>query len=201
MTDLAGVEYHVLRQTISARGGLRPIAFLVGLVAWAATLVLQLTWLANPLASVVPLVVLLGSFEVVRTLHLGVERIGRYIQVFFEESDGGSAATAAPAWERTAMTFGPTLPGAGGHPYYLPVFLVATPVNFVAVLVPGPLPVELITLAVPHVAFMAWMLYCDRGMRKQRIGDLERFRALRASGEFRSPDASSKVHVHRPKLS
>ena len=34
------------------------------------------------------------------------------------------------------------------------------------------------TLAVPHVAFVVWMLYCDRAMRKQRATELARYRAL-----------------------
>ena len=47
-----------------------------------------LVWLPNPLAAIVPLVVLVSTFEVVRVLHVGVERIGRYVQVFFEEPPG-----------------------------------------------------------------------------------------------------------------
>ena len=181
MNDVAVREYAALRETIRSRGGARPIAFLLGLSAWAVVLAGILAWLPTPIASVVPLLMLLATFEVVRTLHLGVERIGRYIQVFFEEQDGGSAATTPPAWERTAMAFGPTLPGAGVHPYFLPVFFMATVVNFLAVLFPGPVTVELATLAVPHVALLAWLIYCDVGMRKQRGTELARFRALRDS--------------------
>lgn len=180
MKDYAEGEFAVLRSTIRTRGGSRPVVVLGGLIAWAAVLVAVLAWLSNPAASVVPLVVLLVTFEVQRALHLGVERIGRYIQVFFEEDPSGGAPTAAPAWEHTAMQFGPSVPGAGGHPYFLAVFLVATVVNFLAVLFPGPLPIELATLAVPHVAFIVWLIYCDRGMRKQRTAELARFRELRA---------------------
>lgn len=163
--------------------------FLSGLVAWAALLTVVLAWLANPIASAVPLLILAATFEVIRVLHLGVERIGRYIQVFFEEHSDGSAPTSPPAWEHTAMAFGPAVPGAGGHPYFLPVFIMATLVNFLAVLFPGPVPVELATLAVPHVAFVIWAIYCDVNMRKQRAHELARFRALR--------DASSQVREVR----
>jgi hypothetical protein len=186
MDDLAGREYVALRETIRARGGARPLAFLGGLVAWAAALLGVLTWLANPIASVVPLLLLLVTFEVVRSLHLGVERIGRYIQVFFEEDAGGSAPIKPPAWEHTAMAFGPSVPGAGVHPYFLPVFMMATVLNFLAVLFPGPVPVELAALSVPHVAFLMWVVYCDQGMRKQRVTELARFRALRAGDAHRS---------------
>lgn len=180
MDDYAGREFTVLRDTVRSRGNLRPVVLLIGVGAWSAMLIAVLAWLPNPLASAVPLVVLLATLEVLRSLHLGVERIGRYIQVFFEEDPSGGAPTAAPAWEHTAMQFGPSVPGAGGHPYFLAVFLVATVVNFLAVLFPGPLPIELATLAVPHVAFIVWLIYCDRGMRKQRTAELARFRELRA---------------------
>lgn len=181
MTQLAEHEFAVLRHTIRSRGTARPVVALAGVSAWAAVLVAVLAWLPNPLASVVPLVVLLMTFEALRALHVGVERIGRYIQVFFEENAGGSAPTTAPAWEHTAMRFGPALPGAGGHPYFLPVFLVAAAVNFLAVLFPGPVVVELAALAVPHAAFVGWMVWCDRGMRKQRMAELARFRGYRDS--------------------
>jgi hypothetical protein len=124
--------------------------------------------------------ILLATFEVIRSLHLAVERVGRYIQVYFEETASGPAPAAAPAWEHTAMAFGPRVPGAGVHPYFLPVFIMATFVNFLAVVFPGPVMVELTILAVPHVAFLAWLIYCDAAMRKQRATELARFRALRA---------------------
>src|SRR5215207_9940806 len=103
MTDLAGREYASLRETIRTRGGARPMIFLAGFATWAIALLSVLILLPNPIASVVPLLVLLATFEVVRSLHLGVERIGRYVQVFFEEGVSGAAPLSAPAWEHTAM--------------------------------------------------------------------------------------------------
>ena len=50
-----------------------------------------------PVATILPLLFLATAFEIVFALHTGVERIGRYIQVFFEDGSG---------WEHTAMTFG-----------------------------------------------------------------------------------------------
>lgn len=159
---------------------------LAGFAVWAVVTISVLVWLPNPLAAVVPLLVLVAAFEVTRSLHLGVERIGRYLQVFFEESSANEEGTLAPpAWERTAMRFGPTIPGAGGHPLYLPIFLMATLVNFVAVILPGPLLVEVGTLLVPHATFLVWMIYCDRGMRKQRASELARFRELKKDSRLR----------------
>lgn len=179
MNEIQIREFDALRQTVRSRGTARPIAFLIGISVWATVLAAVLVWLPNPLAAVLPLVVLLSTFEVVRTLHLGVERIGRYVQTFFESPES-SAPLAPPAWETTAMAFGPTVPGAGGHPLFLPIVVIATILNYLAVIFPGPVAVELWTLAVPHLAFIMWTLYCDRAMRRQRVSELARFRALKA---------------------
>jgi hypothetical protein len=64
---------------------------------------------------------------------------------------------------------------------FLPLFALAAVANFLAVWLPGPLPVESGTLAVPHLAFVAWMIYCDRAMRAQRAQELARYRAIRDS--------------------
>jgi hypothetical protein len=169
-------EYRALRATIRARGGLRLSLCLAGLAAWALTLVAVLAWLPNPIAGSIPLLLLIAVFEINRILHLGVERIGRYLQVFYEDPDVASADS--PAWERCAMSFGPAVPGAGGHPLLLPIFLLATLLNFLTVVLPGPVPLEIGVMTVPHVSFAIWMLYADRGMRAQRTAELERFRAL-----------------------
>src|SRR5687768_17298437 len=111
MDQLQSLEFRVLRDTIRARGGLRLTLSLAGIALWALTLVAVLAWLPNPVAGTIPLLVLGATFEVNRMLHLGVERIGRYLQVFYEESQ--PPGTGTPAWEHTAMSFGPTAPGAG----------------------------------------------------------------------------------------
>jgi hypothetical protein len=77
------------------------------------------------------------------------------------------------------MQFG-TVPGAGGHSLFVPVFFLATIVNYIAVIVPGPLPIELAAMAVPHLALLAWLFAADRAMRRQRELELERFRRLAA---------------------
>lgn len=176
MDHLAIEEYRALRATIRARGGQRLGMALGGLAAWALTLVAVLAWLPNPIAGSIPLVLLVATFEVNRILHLGVERIGRYLQVFYEDR-----ASSTPAWERTAMQFGAAVPGAGGHPLLLAVFLIATVINYLSVVLPGPIPAELAVMMVPHVSFAIWMVYADRGMRKQRVADLERFKELKDS--------------------
>jgi hypothetical protein len=177
MDSLSVAEYRALRATIQARGGLRLMLSVAGLATWAAILVAVLAWLPNPIAGSIPLVLLVATFEVNRTLHLGVERIGRYLQVFFEGQ--ADQALRTPAWETTAMRLAPSVPGAGGHPLLLPIFLIATLINFLAVVLPGPVPLELAVMAVPHVAFVGWMVWADRRMRHQRVRDLEQFRELK----------------------
>ena len=53
------------------------------------------------------LLLLVATFEAVRTLHLGVERIGRYLQVFHEPEP---PAPGDARWEHVAMALGPGSP-------------------------------------------------------------------------------------------
>jgi hypothetical protein len=76
------------------------------------------------------------------------------------------------------MSFG-TVPGVGGHALFVPVFLVATAINYLAVLLPRPVAIELSVMAIPHLAFIAWLVAADRAMRTQRATELARLRELR----------------------
>src|SRR5688572_1505919 len=106
-------EYVILRRTIARRGALRPIVVLAGTAVWAALLIAVLVALPYPVAAAIPLLVLAATFEVVRPLHFGAERIGRYLQVFYEEDgDPGRPLSDTPSWERVAMNLG-AVPGVG----------------------------------------------------------------------------------------
>lgn len=180
MSELAAAEYRALRDAIAARGQLRITLAVAGLLGWAGVLTAILVALPYPVAAILPLTVLIGTFEAIRPLHFGAERIGRYLQVFFEETNPSSnAALAPPAWEQTAMAFGAGVPGAAGHPLFGPLFAIATLVNLLAVLLPGPVALELSLMAVPHGAFLIWIVWADRVMRGQRTRELARFRELR----------------------
>ena len=173
-------EYLILRQTIASRGGLRAAAMLAGMAMWAGVLVATLIWLPYPIAALIPLLLLLATFEVVRPLHVGAERIGRYLQVFYEEDGQADRPLAdTPAWERVAMK-GSAVPGAAGHPLFVPVFCLATLTNLLPLLVAQPaVPTEMVAIAVPHGAFIIWQLAADRAMRAQRAAELARLRELR----------------------
>ena len=187
-------EYVILRQTIAQRGALRPILVLGGMGLWIAALIAVLALLPYPVAAAIPLLALVVTFEVIRPLHFGAERIGRYIQVFYEE-DGEPARAVhdTPSWERVAMSFG-TVPGVGGHPLFVPVFLMATAINYLAVLLPRPEPVELSVMAIPHLAFIAWLVAADRAMRTQRAIELARLRELRSQNQP-SPDRLRPIDI------
>ena len=76
-----------------------------------------------------------------------------------------------------ATRFG-ALPGVGGHPLFVPVFLLATAMNYLAVLLPQPVAIEMSVMAIPHLAFIAWLLATDRAARTQRGVELARLREL-----------------------
>jgi hypothetical protein len=177
MEGLEAAEYAALRSAIAARTHLRAALMLAGIAAWAGALVAVLALLPVPVAAAIPLLVLVATFEVIRPLHFGAERIGRYLQVYYEEASARAGATR-PTWETTAYAFGPSAPGAAGHPLFVPVFVLAASLNLLAVFLPGPVPLEWGTLLVPHAAFVAWLARADRAMRVQRAHDLERYRAL-----------------------
>jgi len=175
----SSAEYLVLRKTIAARGSLRPVLAVAGLGLWAALLTAVLVLLPFPVAAAIPLLMLAVTFEAIRPLHFGAERIGRYLQVFYEEQgQPGRGMADTPSWERVAISLS-AVPGAGGHPLFVAVFFLATIVNYLAVWLPGPVAIEMGVMAVPHAAFIAWLFAADRAMRIQRATELARFRELR----------------------
>jgi hypothetical protein len=172
-------EYVVLRRTIAQRGALRHILFIIGTSVWAVALTVVLVWLPYPLAFLIPLLTLVAAFEAIRPLHFGAERIGRYLQVFYEETgEPGRPLRDTPSWERVAMRFG-SVPGVGGHPLFLPVFVLATALNFTAAIHHRPGVLDHMLLGVIHVIFGGWMLSAHVAMKKQREIELTRMRHLR----------------------
>src|SRR4029434_10049581 len=105
------------------------------------------------------------------SLHVGVERIGRYIQVFLENDSG---------WEHTAMAFGQPLRGTRVDPPLSMCFLMATLLSFVPVLLAEPVPVELWVVGVVHLLVAIRIVLARRAAAQQRAADLKRFLALKA---------------------
>jgi hypothetical protein len=172
--SLSDTEYAVLRQTIASRGTARMVLFPVTIIAWASLALIVLTLAEAPVASLLPLAVLAGGFEAIHALHAGVERIGRYLQVYYENLETG------PQWETIAMKVGPALPGGGIDPLFTLVFASATFVNVIPALAlqPRPTAIELGVIGVLHVALVIRIVRARGAAARQRAVELESFRQI-----------------------
>jgi hypothetical protein len=171
--SLTEAEFAVLRQTISVRGTVRIVLLPVTIAGWAVLLAWLLLYSDLPVAVLIPLALLAAGFEAIHALHVGVERIGRYLQVFYEgELD-------APRWETTAMAVGPALPGGGIDPLFTAVFGVATVLNVLPALLPQPTTIELAVIGILHGLFIVRVVRARLAAAKQRAVELESFRALK----------------------
>jgi hypothetical protein len=172
MTPRELEEYRALRDTIRERGTARVWIFLAGLAVWAGLALTTAILAAPPATTLLPLMSLAAAFEAIFALHMGVERIGRYLQVFHESADERAA------WERTAMTFGP-LPRTGGtDPLFLACFAIATALNFAPVLAAGPVAIEVVVLGAAHLVFLVRLAAARRAAAGERAADLARFRQI-----------------------
>lgn len=185
-TDHAQSEYEALRATIRERGTWRVVLFWLSLAVWASLLVTAVAR-GTPFLLLVSLVELAAGFEGVYALHVGVERIGRYLQVFYETSAPGSpargpsaaATPGTPAWERTAMAYGREPTGAGLDPIFSTLFATAVLLNLVPMLASRQSGLILTGVAA-HAVFVARILQARRYAARQRATDLEKFKNLLA---------------------
>ena len=175
MTSRELEEYRALRDTIRERGTARVWIFLAGLATWAALSVATAALAAIPVATLLPLLVLGATFEAVFSLHVGVERVGRYVQVFFEQDD------TTRNWEHTAMAFGRPLRGSKIDPLFTVFFVLATLLNFIPVMLAEPVWIEVVVVGTAHLLFIVRTAAARRVAARQRDADLERFQALKKS--------------------
>ena len=177
--DDYGQEYAALRDTIRERGTARVAVFVAIMGIWGALVVATASALSLPVASLIPLVVLGAGFEAIAALHIGVERVGRYIQVRYER-DLAESAEVPRTWERASMMWGKRFPGSGTDPLFATSFFLAIVVNYLPVAFAGEIS-ELVLLAIAHAA-LAWRITRVRAWAaRQRAEDLERFRLLLGS--------------------
>lgn len=165
-------EFLVLRQTIASRGTVRMVLAPVTFFSWAGAVLVLMVWSDLPIGALLSLAVLAAGFEAVHALHVGVERIGRYLQVFHEEAAGRGQ------WEITAMQAGPPLPGAGVDPLFTVLFLIASVLNMIPALLPRPVPIELGVVGALHLAFVVRLVRARTAATRQRASDLEMYRKL-----------------------
>ncbi|HEV8394027.1 MAG TPA: hypothetical protein VGQ37_07115 [Vicinamibacterales bacterium] len=173
--SLSESEFTALRATIASRGTARMVLVPVVVVCWASLAIVVVLFGDLPVAALPPLAVLVGGFEAINALHVGVERIGRYLQVFYE----GPAGT--PAWETTAMAVAPRVRGSGADPLFTVVFAAATILNLTTALVPEPTPLETLIIGGFHAAFLL------RIARARQLAGSQRARDLRAFEDVRNP--------------
>ena len=164
-------EYRALRETIRQLGTARIWVLVAGLIGWAALTMATAALASLPVATFLPLLILAVTFEAVFSLHVGVERIGRYLQVFHEDNSG---------WEHTAMAFGKPLAGTGTDPLFVAHFLIAALLNIMPALLAEPVQLEVTVVGSAHLLFVARVLLAARTATKQRAADLKRFEALKA---------------------
>jgi hypothetical protein len=182
MTPREVEEYSVLRATIKERGTQRLWLFLTAIVAWSAATIATAALAALPVATLLPLLLLAAGFEAIFAAHTGVERVGRYLQVFHAPAAGEAD------WERTIMAFGRANPGAGSDPLFSPHFVLATMLNFIPVLLAEPVRVEVLVVGGVHLVFIGRIFAARHASGRQRALDLERFERL-----AQSPDMSRRT--------
>jgi hypothetical protein len=162
-------EFEALRATIRERGTVRMILLPVTFGIWAGAAIATTAAVALPIGAVLPLIVLAAGFEAIYALHINVERIGRYLQVFHEPVGG---------WEHVAMTFGQRFPGRGPDALFSNLFLMATALNYLPVALGGTAP-ELVVAGLLHLVLAFHIGTARSRASKQRQQDLERFEAIK----------------------
>jgi hypothetical protein len=179
---LSHAEYSALRQTIASRGTVRMVLVPLTLLGWAAASLVLVLLSPIPLPAVLPLSVLAAGFEAVYALHIGVERIGRYLQVFYEEAGTNDSVIESPEWETTAMAGAPTVAGGGIDPLFSVLFGLATLANLTTAVLPDATSVELTVVGALHLALMVRIIRARVAARGQRARDLAHYRNLKAQG-------------------
>jgi hypothetical protein len=175
MTPRELEEYRALRATIRERGTARVWLMAAGFAAWASLVLATATMMTLPVATLLPLIVLAAVFEGVLALHLGVERIGRYLQVFFEADDD----LGKRRWEHTAMAFGKDAAKGTPDPLFSTLFILAALWNFVPAILAGALPIEWAVVGSVHLLFVVRVLSGRKLAGGQRAADLARFQQLK----------------------
>jgi len=170
-TARAQEEYRALRATIRERGTARVCLFCGGFVGWAAIAVATAALASTPLAALLPLLVLTALFEGIYAFHIGVERIGRYLQAFHEDADQG--------WEHAAMAFGRPKGAAAVDALFTVPFLLAAIFNLGPAIYLTPTIEELVFVGGAHALFVVRVFFARATAARQRAIDLARFGELK----------------------
>lgn len=167
-------EYLAMRNTIRERGTARMVLLPIVFIGWAAAAIATAAVITVAISTLIPLLVLAAGFEAIFALHVNVERVGRYLQVFHEPEDDGG-------WEHVAMRFAERFPGSGPDPLFGRLFALTGSVNFLPAALGGST-LEIVIVAALHLAFLYRIRSARALAARQRAEDLERYSALRAEG-------------------
>jgi hypothetical protein len=190
--SLTESEFTALRATIARRGTVRMVLVPVVIIGWASLAIVVVLFGDLPVAALPPLAILVAGFEAINALHVGVERIGRYLQVFYE------GPPDAPAWETTAMAAAPRLRGSGVDPLFTVVFAATAILNMTTALVPEPTPLETLMIGGFHAAFLVRVALARQKASSQRARDLRAFQETAASSGRRISEPQNSASPHRP---
>lgn len=167
------IEFTELRRTIAVRGTVRLVLGPLTVALWAVV-AMQARYGDQRLQILLPLLTLAGGFEGVRALHIGVERIGRYLQVFHEAGEGPDR----PSWETAAMEPVRAAAGLALDPLFGRLVLLACAANaFLSFEIIAPSLTGLWLLA--HTALAVRVILSMRACRRQRALDLAHYRKVR----------------------
>jgi hypothetical protein len=177
---LALEEYRALRATIRERGSLRFLVTAITFSAWAAVLTTLCADTVVPTFVLVAVVLLAAGFELNLAIHVGVERVGRYLQVKYERDP-----QTAAGWEHAVMSL--QVPRGGLDALFLVVFLSALALTFVVGLwldaagtgsdEVGAIRAETLVVAVLHAIVAVRWLQAAKYARSQRARELSAFEA------------------------
>ena len=175
MTPRELEEYRALRDTIRERGTARHWIGLAGIGLWAVLSTTVAVSGAPPVSTLLPLLVLVLTFELVFALHTAVERVGRYVQVFHEDPQDSAR------WEHVAMAYGRTFAGGGIiDALFSPIFWVAALFNLLPMLTAGPAAIDWAIVTFVHLLFVLRVHRAKKAAAGQRAVDLQRFEQLRS---------------------
>ena len=160
---------------------MRLIVSALTFLAWAGLAIAVPALIAAPVLGLVPLLVLAVGFEIVFAAHVGVERIGRYLQAKYEQRADG-----LPGWEHAAMRLGGRPGGGAGiDPLFAGFFTSAALLNLVPIAllsldgpeIVGVFPLELTVYGLLHAVFVGRIVIARRWAATQRERDLAAFTA------------------------
>jgi|HubBroStandDraft_6_1064221.scaffolds.fasta_scaffold631660_2 hypothetical protein len=171
MPDRDLAEYDALRATIRERGSVRMWLILAGILGWGALAIGLWAAEVQGALTLVPFLAVAATFEISFFIYIGVERVGRYLQVYHEEDGQG--------WEHIVMAYGKNFPG-GADPLFIPLFSAVAIVNFLGSLAAATRRPGWIVVSLFAHLILGWRFLTARRLAAtERALDLERFASLR----------------------